>query len=197
MICALAVSVLLANLWQPYPEIAPLQHIPTVALLLASPWLLRRWPLSDGSVAAIIGFFLLHTLAGRYTYSNLPYDAWGRALTGHSIDAAFGWTRNNFDRLVHLSFGILAVPPIVEIARRYAGAGVHLAFLTGFLFVCGISAIYEVFEWLLSVLLSPGMADEYNGQQGDMWDAQKDMAIAIFGACCSIGWLVRRSPAAN
>jgi putative membrane protein len=197
MICALAVAVLAANLWQPYPEIAPLQHIPTVALLLASPWLLRRWPLSAGSAAAIVGFFLLHTLAGRYAYSNLPYDAWGRALTGQSIDAAFGWSRNNFDRLVHLSFGIFAVPPVVEIARRYAGAGPRLGLWTGFLFVSGVSAVYEVFEWLLSVLLSPGMADEYNGQQGDMWDAQKDMAIAIFGACCSIGWVARRGRAAN
>ena len=64
MICALAVAVLAANMWQPFPEIAPLQHIPTFVLLLASPWLLGCWPLSDSSVAALVGFFLLHTLAG-------------------------------------------------------------------------------------------------------------------------------------
>ncbi|MEG3122956.1 DUF2238 domain-containing protein [Sphingomonas sp. GB1N7] len=181
--------MLLANLWQPFPEIAPLQHIPTVALLLASPWLLRRWPLSDNSVVAIAGFFALHTLAGRYTYSNVPYDEWALALTGHSIDAAMGWTRNDFDRLVHLSFGLLAVPPVAEAVRRYGGAELRLGLWFAFLFVCGISALYEIFEWLLTIVLAPGMADEYNGQQGDLWDAQKDMAIAIFGACVSIGWM--------
>lgn len=191
MICTLAVAVFAANLWQPYPEIAPLQHIPTVAVLLASPWLLRCWPLSNGSVAAVVCFFLLHTIAGRYTYSNVPYDAWGRELTGYSVDAAFGWTRNNIDRLIHLSFGIFAVPPVVESVRRYGGTSPRLSLCLGFLFVCGASALYEIFEWLLSLLLSPGMAEDYNGQQGDIWDAQKDMAIAILGACISIGWHLR------
>jgi len=186
MIFALAVAVLAANLWQPFPEVAPLQHIPTLVLLLASPWLLRRWRLSNGSVAAIVAFFLLHTLAGRYAYSNVPYDDWGRALTGRSIDAAFGWTRNPFDRLVHLSFGVLAVPPVAEATMRYGGTGRRLALWSAFLFVCGASALYEVFEWLLTIVLASGMADDYNGQQGDAWDAQKDMAIAILGASVSI-----------
>ena len=67
LLTLLAVAVALANVAQPYPEIAPLQHVPTVAALLAAPWLLRRWPLSDGSLGAIVAFLLLHTLAGRYT----------------------------------------------------------------------------------------------------------------------------------
>lgn len=192
MICALAVAVFAANLWQPYPEIAPLQHLPTVLLLFASPWLLRRWPLSDRSVAALVGFFLLHTLAGRYTYSNVPYDAWGRALTGVSIDAAMGSTRNNFDRLVHLSFGLLWVAPVAESVRRYAGAGWRTSLWFAVLFVGCVSALYEIFEWLLTMLLAPGMADAYNGQQGDVWDAQKDMAIAMLGASLAGVWSARR-----
>ncbi len=186
MICALALAVVAANLWQLYPEIAPVQHIPTVVLLLAAPWLLRRWPLSDGSVAALVAFFALHTLAGRYTYSNVPYDAWAKAVTGHSIDAAMGWTRNNFDRLVHLCFGFLWVPPAAEAVRRHGGAGLRMSLWFAFLFVGCASALYEIFEWLLTIVLAPGMADDYNGQQGDVWDAQKDMAIAIFGAAVSL-----------
>ncbi|WP_404370016.1 DUF2238 domain-containing protein [Sphingomonas sp. MMS24-J45] len=193
MICALAVAVVAANLWQPYPEIAPLQHIPTVALLFASPWLLRRWPLSNGAVASLVVFFLLHTLAGRYTYSNVPYDAWGRALTGVSIDAAMGATRNGFDRLVHFCFGLLWVGPVAEIVRRYGSAGRRTGLWFGFLFVGCVSALYEVFEWLLTMLLAPGMADAYNGQQGDVWDAQKDMVIAMLGAFLSSIWGLRTS----
>lgn len=191
MIWALAVAVVAANLWQPYPEIAPLQHIPTVLLLFASPWLLGRWPLSDRSVASLVVFLALHTLAGRYTYSNVPYDAWGRALTGVSIDAALGTTRNGFDRLVHLSFGLLWVGPVAEIVRRYAGVGWRISLWFAVLFVGCVSALYEVFEWLLTMLLAPGMADAYNGQQGDVWDAQKDMAIAMLGAFLACLWRAR------
>ncbi len=106
-IATLAVALALANVHQPYPSTAPLQHIPTVLLILSAPPLLRRFPVSDRSVAALALFFLLHTLAGRYTYSNVPYDAWARALAGHDISSLLGLTRNDFDRVVHFSFGLL------------------------------------------------------------------------------------------
>ena len=44
------------------------------------------------------------------------------------------------------------------------------------------SMIYELFEWLLTIVMSSDAADSYNGQQGDMWDAQKDMALALLGS---------------
>lgn len=190
MVIVLVVAVALANVRQPYPDIAPLQHIPTVLLIVVAPLLLRRWPLSDGSVACLLAFLLLHTLAGRYTYSNVPYDAWGRALTGVSIDRASGLVRNDFDRVVHLSFGLFAIRPFAEAARRYGGMGRRAAIFNAFLFVGAVSALYEIFEWLLTIILAPGMADEYNGQQGDMWDSQKDMAIALVGGAAVSIWML-------
>ena len=192
MIIVLAIAVALANVRQPYPDIAPLQHIPTILLILTAPILLRRWPLSDASVGCVLAFFLLHTLAGRYTYSNVPYETWGRALTGVSIDRTFGLVRNDFDRLVHLSFGLFAIPPFAETARRYGGMGRRAALLSAFLFIGAVSALYEIFEWLLTIVLAPGMADEYNGQQGDMWDSQKDMAIAMVGGALTSILLLSR-----
>lgn len=192
MIVVLAIAVVLANVRQPYPDIAPLQHIPTLLLILAAPALLRRWPLSNGSVGCVLAFFLLHTLAGRYTYSNVPYEAWGRALLGVSIDKTFGLVRNDFDRLVHLSFGLFAIRPFAEAARRYGGMCPRAAILSGFLFVGAISALYEIFEWLITIVLAPGMADEYNGQQGDVWDSQKDMAIALVGGALASSWMLMR-----
>ena len=191
MLALLALAVLLASIAQPFPEIAPLQHAPTVALILAAPWLLRRWPLSNGAVACLLIFFLLHTLGGRYTYSNVPYDAWARALTGHGINAAFGATRNDYDRLVHLAFGLLFVVPVAQVLCRHAAAGPRLALAGGIAFVLAVSALYEIFEWLLTIVLG-GMADDYNGQQGDLWDAQKDMAIAALGAAMAGCWTVAR-----
>jgi putative membrane protein len=181
MILLLAAAVVLANIRQPYPGIAPLQHVPTVLAILFAPVMLRRWPLSNGAIGCILAFLLLHTLAGRYTYSNIPYDAWGRAAFGISIDQNLGLTRNNFDRLVHLAFGLFAIRPYAEASERHGGTGPRAALLGAFLFVGAISALYEVFEWGLTMLLAPELADQYNGQQGDIWDAQKDMACAMAG----------------
>jgi len=179
---ALLILLLIAQIDQPYPEIAPLQHIPTMLLLVASPWLLRRWPLSTASVACIAAFMALHTLGGRYAYSNVPYDHWARTLTGTSLSDAFGWTRNHYDRLVHFAFGALSVIPVAEVARRWGGLGARGAALTVLAWVLAISCLYEVFEWLLTIVAAGETADRYNGQQGDIWDAQKDMALATLGA---------------
>ena len=188
----LAALLLLAQIAQPYPEIALLQHIPTLVFLVASPWLLRRWPLSTASLACIIAFLALHTLGGRYAYSNVPYDDWARALTGTTLSDTFGWTRNHYDRLVHFAFGALSVVPVAEIARRWGGLTPRGATLTVLAWVLAISCLYEMFEWLLTIVAAGDTADRYNGQQGDIWDAQKDMAFATLGAILVLP-VVRRS----
>lgn len=174
--------LLLAQVDQPYPAIAPLQHIPTALLLVAAPWLLRRWPLSTPALACIILFLALHTLGGRYIYSNVPYDEWVRALTGRGLSEAFGWTRNHYDRLVHFAFGLLSTVPVAEVARRYGGLSRRGAMLAVAGWVLSLSCLYEIFEWLLTIVAAGETADRYNGQQGDIWDAQKDMALAALGA---------------
>lgn len=178
----LVALLLVAQIDPPYPDVALLQHIPTMLLLVASPWLLRHWPLSTASLACIVAFMALHTLGGRYAYSNVPYDDWTRALTGASLSEAFGWTRNHYDRLVHFAFGALSVVPVAEIARRRGGLGPRGATLTVLAWVLAISCLYEIFEWLLTIVAAGETADRYNGQQGDIWDAQKDMALAALGA---------------
>lgn len=70
--------------------------------------------------------------------------------------------------------------------RRHADMGPRAALWTAWLFVGAVSALYEIFEWLLTMLVAPEVADQYNGQQGDMWDSQKDMAIAILGATIAL-----------
>ena len=182
LLALLAALLLLAQIAQPYPEVALLQHIPTLVFLLASPSLLRRWPLSTAAFACIIAFLALHTLGGRYAYSNVPYDDWARALTGTTLSDAFGWTRNHYDRLVHLAFGALSVVPVAEIARRWGGLTPRGAILAVLGWVLAISCLYEMFEWLLTIVAAGATADRYNGQQGDIWDAQKDMALATLGA---------------
>ncbi len=143
-------------------------------MLIAAPFLLRRWPLSTVSVACVAAFLALHTIGGRYTYSNVPYDEWFAALSGHP--------RNMYDRFVHFAYGLLAVRPAFELARCYSAAGKRLALAVAIGSVIVFSALYEILEWVLTLILAGPLADDYNGQQGDMWDAQKDMALALGGA---------------
>ena len=166
----------------PYPQEMFLQHLPTVAFLIALPFLARRVPLSDAAFACLAAFLLLHVLGARYIYSNVPYDEWFQNLFGISLSAMFGFERNHYDRLVHFSFGLLWVRPIHEICVRRFGVPRRFAWYTAFEFVLAFSMVYELVEWGIAIVLAPEQADAYNGQQGDMWDAQKDMSLALVGA---------------
>jgi len=192
MILMLLAAIGLANIAQPFPDLAPLQHGPTVVLTLAAPWLLRRWPLSTSAVACIWLFLLLHTLGARWIYSYVPYDDWARAVSGHDLSSLFGTTRNGYDRLAHLSFGALLTLPVAEFARRHGGLSWGWSLCFAFAAVGLGSALYEIFEWLLTIMAAGETADYYNGQQGDVWDAQKDMAAAQAGSALALIALLRR-----
>ena len=185
----LAALLLLVQIDQPYPAVAPLHHLPTLALLIAAPFLLARWPMPTAAVACIGGFFALHTIGGRWTYTDVPYDALAQALTGRTVSETFGFSRNHYDRLVHLAYGLLAVFPVREALARHVGIGRRTALYIAVESVLAVSLLYEVFEWLLTLGMAGAVADRYNGQQGDMWDAQKDMALAALGACAAAAWL--------
>ena len=78
--------------------------------------------------------------------------------------------------------GALLVVPVAEVARRWGGLTPRGAALTVLAWVLALSCLYEIFEWLLTIVAAGETADRYNGQQGDIWDAQKDMALATLGA---------------
>ncbi len=193
MIASLLAAIGLANIAQPYPDLAPLQHGPTVIFALAAPWLLRRWPLSNGSVFCLWLFLLLHTLGARYIYSYVPYDAWLRAIGGHDLSSLLGLSRNGYDRLVHFAFGALLTLPLAELIGRQARVARGWALAGAFACIGLGSALYEIFEWLLTIVVAGDMADSYNGQQGDIWDPQKDMLAAQIGSTLILlGAWVRR-----
>lgn len=188
-----AAGALFSLIDTPFPHLAPLQNLPTLAIAGGLALALRRWPIPTGAVACICLFLALHTLGGRYIYSNVPYDAWARALGLPAPVDLFGLRRNSYDRLVHFSFGALMVPAVSAWLTRHGGVRRGLSVYLAVEFVLGASAFYEIFEWLLTVVMAAGAdADAYNGQQGDMWDAQKDMACAAVGAACTALWLTLR-----
>ncbi len=186
----LAASVA-SGLGAAYPRNSWLQIGPVVVFAAALPWSIQRLRLSRGGWNCVLAFLLLHLFAAHWTYSDVPYAS---MLTGIGMDIQdmIGSSRNMFDRVVHFSFGLLVVRPIVEIESNYAGVNRRLAYRLAILFVLASSAAYEIFEWTLAILISPQAAEAYNGQQGDMFDAQKDMWMATAGAVLGLLLLNRR-----
>lgn len=191
LIGLVAIGTPLAAWGADYPPNTLLQVGPIALGLVAAFPMLRRWPLSTASVGYAAMFLMLHLFAARWTYSDVPYEAWGKAV-GIDIDRTFGFTRNMFDRLVHFGFGVLAVPIIVEARRRYLGASRSSALVAAVMWVFAVSAAYEIFEWFLAVVMDPAAADAHNGQQGDVFDSPKDMAMAGLGSIITAGMIFVR-----
>ena len=169
-----------------YPQEQYLQHTPTLFAMILFAWAIHKRWLGTLSVISISLFILLHIIGARYIYSNVPYDIWSQHLCGCSLSDTFQWERNHFDRLVHFCFGLLTVLPVYEICRRYLQCSHTWSLMMALMTVLSVSAVYEVFEWGLAVIMSPEHAEAYNGQQGDIWDAQKDMALALVGGLVTI-----------
>lgn len=188
-----AAGALFSLIDTPYPALAPLQNLPTIFIVIAIAASLRRWPMPISAVICACLFLTLHTIGGRYIYSYVPYEKWLAELGFPSIDAALGLGRNSWDRLVHFSFGLLWVHPISSWLHRHRGLTIGLATYIAVEFVLAGSALYEIFEWALTLSMAGADADAYNGQQGDAWDAQKDMTLAGLGALSAGVFLRSRS----
>jgi putative membrane protein len=137
-------------------------------------WRGNRDALSDLAWLLIAVFMMLHAVGAHYTYAEAPPGFW--------IRDAFGLERNHFDRIVHFSFGFLLAYPLREYLARHVGGGRQLGELLSFALIATASALYEVLEWLVAAVVSPEAGMAYLGTQGDVFDAQKDTALAILGA---------------
>ncbi len=144
-----------------------------------------RFRLSAVSLSLVFVFLCIHELGSHYTYAKVPYDQWCSALTGVSFDKALGLHRNHFDRLVHLSYGLLMVYPIREVLVRLTPLrGFWLVFMA-LNIILSTSAIYELVEWIGGAYLGDDTSRAFIGAQNDPWDSQKDMALAVAGAFVS------------
>jgi putative membrane protein len=155
-----------------------------VAILFASR---RRLPLSRISYTLIFVFLYVHEVGSHYTYSLVPYDAWAMRWLGVSIDAALGFERNQFDRVVHLLYGLLLAYPIREVVLRIVDVRGIWGYLLPLDVTMSTSMIYELIEWGAAVVFGGDLGQSYLGTQGDIWDAHKDMALASVGAAVAMG----------
>lgn len=164
-----------------YPQQMWLQHSATLVIGIFLIYDTKANKFSNGTFFCIFLFMLLHIIGARWIYSYVPYDLWFQKLTGVGFNSFFGLQRNHYDRFVHFMYGVLMMIPFTGFYKKWFNVDTKTALHMALMLVLASSMIYELFEWSLTILLTNEEADNYNGQQGDFWDAQKDMALAGLG----------------
>lgn len=163
-----------------------LENALTVGLVGGLALTYRTFRFSGVSYALMFVFLSLHEIGSHYTYSLVPYDEWSRRWLGFSIDRAFGFERNQFDRVIHFTYGLFFAYPIREVFLRVAAVRGFWGYFLPLDLTMSTSMMYELIEWGAAVYFGGELGQAYLGTQGDPWDAQKDMALASLGALVSM-----------
>jgi len=173
------IIALVVSGWRPYDRLTWFMEVAPV--LIAIPLMLatrERYPLTTMLYVLICAHALVLVLGGAYTYARVPL--------GHWVQEAFGLLRNPYDKLGHFMQGFVPATIAREILVR--GRYVEGRSMLAFLCVCvalAISAAYELVEWWAALAMGQG-ADEFLGTQGDPWDTQSDMFLAMIGAITAL-----------
>ena len=147
----------------------------------------KRIQLSDLSYLLLFVFMTLHAIGAHYTYGQVPLGYW--------IRDEFGWNRNDFDRIAHFAYGLLFAYPIREVFVRTLAVKGFWSYFLPVDVILATSAFFELLEAWIAQIVQPELAIQYLGSQGDLFDAQNDMATALMGAIVAMAytaWLDRR-----
>lgn len=155
-------------------------------VLIALPILLathQRYPLTGLLYFLIAVHALVLIYGGAHTYARVPLGFW--------LQDALGFERNPYDRIGHFMQGF--VPAMISREILVRGRFVNGRWMLAFVCVCialAVSAFYELIEWWAALLFGQG-AHEFLGTQGDPWDTQADMFLALLGAIAALATLSR------
>lgn len=192
ILAILAVLLFVSCVHPLYPTEMFLQHSATLAAILILFFMVQAGSISSNSLLLISLFVSLHIIGARWIYTYVPYNEWIKNILDFDLNAFFGFTRNQYDRLVHFAYGALLLLPAAQILQKKYDFRKQQSLFVAFCLLMAGSMLYEIFEWGLTGILSPDAADSYNGQQGDTWDAQKDMAMALGGETFTVSILLLR-----
>ena len=176
---ALTLALLAVSAWQPYDRATWIMETLPVMLVLPILWgTARCFPLSNLLYTGIFLHCAVLILGGAYTYARVPL--------GFELQDWLGLARNPYDKIGHFFQGLVPALAAREIfiRRRVVNGKAWLAFLVVCV-VMTVSAGYELIEWAAAVAMGQG-ADEFLGTQGDEWDAQSDMLMALIGALTAL-----------
>ena len=140
-----------------------------------------RVPLSHWVYAGVLLHLCILIYGGVYTYAETPLGNWARD--------AFGWSRNHYDRVGHLALGVFPCFTVREVLLRQTPLqrGGWLYFLIQCV-VLAVAAFWELLEWWVTLIVAGDTGTAFLGSQGDVWDAQWDMLLALVGSMLAC-WL--------
>ena len=156
-------------------------------VMIALPLLIftyKRFPFSRLAYGLMLVHAIILLIGGHYTYAEMPLFNWLRDVNG--------WDRNYYDRLGHVAQGFIPAIVAREILLRTSPLrpGKWLFFLV-LCVALAISALYEMLEWWVAIA-SGSDAVAFLATQGDVWDTQWDMFLALLGALAALlslsGW---------
>lgn len=184
-LASLVVGALLASGIAPYERLTWLMEVAPVLVALPLLFATRRsYPLTTLLYLLITVHAFVLIAGGAYSYARVPLGFW--------LQDWLGTERNPYDKIGHFMQGF--VPAMVGREILLRGAYVSGRRMTAFLCICialAISAAYELIEWAAALGLGQG-ADEFLGTQGDVWDTQSDMFMALLGSTAALALLSRR-----
>jgi putative membrane protein len=178
VLLGLTVAALAVSAIHPYDRTTWVLEV--LPILIGAPILVatgRRFPLTRLLYVLLFLHALVLMIGGHYSYAEVPAGFWVRDL--------LGWSRNPYDRLGHLMQGFVPAILVRETLLRRPDLGFDRSRRWLFFLVTCVclafSAFYELTEWWSAVALGSG-ADAFLGTQGDPWDTQWDMFLALCGA---------------
>ena len=182
-LAVLGFAILMASI-QPLEFSAYLLHqLGTVLMLMGLLYCQNKIGLSYLSFLGYILFLIIHVIGAHYLYSYVPYNDWIKSVFEFDLNQTIGWSRNMYDRWVHFVYGLLLYPFFYRLWQVWLpNLPAKILFMLVIQFVMASSLIYEWIEWWIAIALSPEQVENYNGQQGDIWDAHQDMLLATLGS---------------
>jgi putative membrane protein len=151
-----------------------LENTLVFGLLIALAFTYKRLALSDLSYLLLLAFLSVHEWGAHYKYSDVPLGEWMKPWL-HT-------QRNDYDRVIHFSYGLLCAYPMQEFFMRILHVTSRWRYYLPAECTLALSAVYELLEAMMANILTPERGEEFVGMQGDIWDSQKDMLMATLGA---------------
>ncbi len=161
-----------------------LEVVPGLAIVAVMAAVYRRFRMSNLVYACVFLHVLILIYGGYYTYAATPLGNWAKEQ--------FHLARNHYDRIGHLALGFFPALIAREVLLRTSPLvrGKWLFFI-----VCSIclaiGAFWELLEWWTTLVVAGDVGNAFLGSQGDVWDAQWDMFLALVGAVVSLATLSR------
>ena len=138
----------------------------------------KHFRFSDASYICFFLFLLLHIFGAQYAYTKNPLGGW--------LQNTYHLWRNPYDRIVHFSFGLFLSYPLRDVLINRLHVKGKWQYILPVEITLSLACIFELTEWMVAALTTKETGETYVATQGDVWDAHKDIAVAVLGAAITM-----------